>query len=91
MERIQLDQLSPQAPLVAPKLELHLLEQKIADLKNLCLTIDPYSPLNDQDKELLNRYQIYDFYDPFMLTNKLILALEDALEEWHQRTNTPLE
>lgn len=67
------------------------LEAKVNELRKLCQEIDPYSPLSEDDIKLLAKYHIYDCFDPFALTNKLILALEDALEEWHRSTNTPLD
>lgn len=70
---------------------LQTLEQRIQELRQLCQDIDPYSPLSDEEEKLLAKHHIYSCFDPFVLTNKLILALEDALEEWHRLTNTPLD
>lgn len=73
------------------ELPLEILASNVQELKDLCQNLDPYNPLSETDKEILKKYHIYDFFDPFTLTNKLILALEDALEEWHRRTQTPLD
>lgn len=63
------------------------LEQTINILKNLCNTINPYEKISDQQKKILAQFHITDFYDPFTITNKLLVLLEDSIEELQQLKN----
>ncbi len=54
-------------------------------LKELCLNLDPYTPLSDEDKTTLNDLGFEELDDPFRLTNALILSMEDTLEEIQKR------
>jgi len=63
------------------------LENKIKDLKQFCDRIDPYKELNSVEISFLKKYHIYPPYDPFMLTNKLLLELENTIEELEELKN----
>lgn len=67
------------------------LEAKIADLKYICDNLNPYAEIDSDLKERLNGHQIYDFYDPFTITNKLLVSLEDSIEELHRLQEIPLD
>lgn len=67
-------------------LSLKELNGRASALKDLCLKIDPYSPLSEGEKSELNELGIKNIDDPFRLTNELILRMEDTLEEINQRT-----
>jgi len=57
------------------------LEVKIAELKDLCQNLDPYSPLSEKAKSKLLGHGINEFDNPFTITNKLLLLLEDSISE----------
>ena len=63
------------------------LEQKIKDLKQFCDRFDPYKELNSVEISFLKKYHIHPPYDPFMLTNKLLMELEDTIEELEELKN----
>ena len=63
------------------------LEAQIAELEDICQHIDPAVELTAQMKERLERFHITDYYDPFMITNKLVVLLEDSIEEWQKLKN----
>lgn len=67
-------------------LSLKELNNRASLLKEMCLKIDPYSPLQPREKEELQELGIKNIDDPFRLTNELILRMEDTLEEIDQRT-----
>jgi hypothetical protein len=67
-------------------LSLKELNQRASILKEMCLKIDPYSPLKDEEKQELLGLGIKHIDDPFRLTNELILKMEDTIEEINQRT-----
>lgn len=58
-----------------------VLNDQIRELKNLCQALDPFLPIEAGHQEILKKYQITEFDDPFKLTNRLILLLENAIEE----------
>lgn len=57
------------------------LEAKISKLKYISANLDPYSEISDEFKEMLSNFCITEFCDPFTITNKLIILLEDSLVE----------
>ena len=59
------------------------LKSRISQLNNLCHDINPYAPLPNHIQEELRKFEIVEVEDPFSLTNKLILLLEDSIEELH--------
>lgn len=66
----------------SPKYErAKFLQKQINELQKLCDELDPYSEICAEHKKVLNKYGIADLNDPFSLTNRLILMLEDSIEE----------
>lgn len=57
------------------------LEQKIADLKKICHEIDPHAPISPGLQKKLAHYHITDWDDPFTLTNRLLVLLEESIEK----------
>jgi hypothetical protein len=57
------------------------LEAKISELKDLCQNLDPYSPLSEITKSKLIKYGVEELDNPFAITNKLLLLLEDSISE----------
>jgi hypothetical protein len=72
-------------------LSLDGLRQRADVLKQLCLDLDPYAPLKDDQLDVLENLGLLGLgdykenVDPFRLTNQLILSMEDTLEEIIQR------
>lgn len=67
-------------------LSLKELNSRANTLKELCLSLDPYSTLKEEDREKLVELGCKEIEDPFRLTNELILKMEDTLEEIEERT-----
>ncbi len=63
------------------------LENKIKELKHFCDRFDPYKELTSVEMSFLKKYHIHPPYDPFMLTNKLLMELEDTIEELEELKN----
>ncbi len=59
------------------------LEEQIAELEDICQHVDPAKPLSEELKERLAKFQITEYFDPFIITNKLVVLLEDYIEELH--------
>ena len=57
------------------------LANQIKELKLLCDEMDPYGEIGQEHLEKLSKLGISDLNDPFSLTNRLILMLEDSIEE----------
>jgi len=57
------------------------LEIKINELKQFCDHFDPYKEISATEMSFLEKYRIYPPYDPFIITNKLLMEMEDSLEE----------
>ncbi|OFZ14683.1 MAG: hypothetical protein A2X86_18705 [Bdellovibrionales bacterium GWA2_49_15] len=55
-------------------------EKKIAELTQLAQTLDPYKGPTKQESKILKKYGITEFADPFLLTNQVLLLLENAIE-----------
>lgn len=66
------------------------IELKIKELKHFCDHLDPYKELNSVEISFLKKYRIYPPYDPFIITNKLLMELEDAIEELEELKNEKL-
>jgi hypothetical protein len=60
-----------------------ILEEKVAKLKVICDQLDPYQPIPQNLVEKLGELEIVDLYNPFHVTNKLLMLLEDSIEELH--------
>lgn len=56
------------------------LEFMIGKLHELCINLDPYGDIGDDMKNKLEQFNIYDFSDPFALTNKMLVLLEELKE-----------
>jgi len=59
------------------------LEEEISSLQKICQDLDPYAPLSNEVKCELQRFGIYEFTDPFTITNQLLVTMEDAIEKLH--------
>lgn len=57
------------------------LSNVIEELNALCRDLDPYQPIDSETKELLKRYGVFEEDNPFVITNKLVLILENSVEE----------
>ena len=57
------------------------LKEKIAELEDICQHIDPAQELSFEMRKRLANFQITEILDPFIITNKLIVLLEDYIEE----------
>lgn len=87
MDQIKLQEIQPQTEQSSPSLgERQLfLEEKIEKLRFICDRLNPYEQIPDYLKKELRAVGLNDLldgtYDPFALTNKLLLLMENALEE----------
>ncbi len=72
-------------------LSLDGLRQRAEILKQLCLDLDPYLPLKEDQLDTLENLGLLGLgdyrenVDPFRLTNQLIISMEDTLQEINQR------
>jgi hypothetical protein len=64
--------------------KLEFLKEKIGTLQQICKTIDPYSPLDEETSESLKIYGVTNLDDPFQVTNQLVVQLENSIEELEQ-------
>lgn len=62
-----------------------ILEGQISTLKNLCLNFNPYNPIDDETKCVLESFKIEICEDPFLMTNRLLALMENSIEEWERR------
>lgn len=69
------------------QLDISQLKSRAQLLRELCENLDPYSPLTREERNLLESLGVYDYEDPFQLTNELIMRMEDTLEEIMTRKN----
>lgn len=58
------------------------LQEKIKILNKLCHEIDPYKTISSKHQIILAEFGIANFEDPFEVTNRLVVALEDSIEEF---------
>ena len=61
----------------------------IEDLNLLCNELDPYHPLTQEMGKRLATYGVFESDDPFLITNKLVLILENSVEELISLGGTP--
>lgn len=61
------------------------LEARVASLRHICQHLDPYGPMDLETKKTLEQFYIYDFSDPFKVTNELLMLLEDSIQELQHR------
>jgi len=66
---------------------IDFLANNIDVLNRLCLKLDPYKPVSKEHQNLLKAFNIEDFYDPFKVTNQLLVLLENYIEELHSLQN----
>jgi hypothetical protein len=62
----------------------NFLNEKVEKLKFITDQLDPYKPLPEVMRLALKEFHLDHEKDPFALTNKLIILLEDALNELHE-------
>jgi ribosomal protein L30/L7E len=80
-------QTSPTTTKTLQSLSLEELTTKADFLKQLCLNLDPYAPMDDEQKQTLLGLGLKDINDPFRVTNELIMQMENVLEEIQKRQN----
>jgi hypothetical protein len=78
--RIQNPDLSDYNPLQE---KIDYLEARIKLLGDICTEINPYEAIPDELKMKLLDFNILDLNDPFKVTNKLLMLLEDTIDELH--------
>ena len=61
--------------------KIEMLEIKVTMLKDLAHELDPYQEITEEMKHRLMFFGIDEFYDPFYITNQLLLLLENNLEK----------
>lgn len=74
----QLSQLS------SPEERLNFLNEKVEKLKFITDQLDPYKPLPEVMRLALKEFHLDHENNPFVLTNKLIILLEDAINELYE-------
>jgi hypothetical protein len=67
------------------QLPLAELKRKVTALKKLANEMDPYGDLSLKHRRSLEKFGIVDHGDPFAITNRLLLLLEDSLTELSKR------
>ena len=67
------------------------LDQTITLLRELCDQIDPYATIDDETGKKLQSVSIMKWDDPFVLTNQLLLLMENAIEEQESRKAKTLQ
>ncbi|MBT3586150.1 MAG: hypothetical protein HN509_14685 [Halobacteriovoraceae bacterium] len=84
---------TPVAPvnqdIMGPEIKIKHLAIKIKKLNKLCNQLDPYLPIPEDTQAELREFHITDFFDPFTITNKLLVLLEDSIEELHKLEGHP--
>ena len=61
------------------------LKEQVKVLRKICGQINPYAPLSPRIKKKLASYKITQWDDPFALTNKLLVLLDDSMEELEEK------
>jgi hypothetical protein len=59
------------------------IEEKRATLRKICKDLDPFLPIPEESKKVLEYFGIKDFTNPFVLTKDLLLLLEKESAEKH--------
>lgn len=69
------------------QLNISQLKSRAAKLQKLCEEFDPYAPMSMEEHLILQSLGLKeeDYEDPFALTNRLIMQMEDTLEEIMKR------
>ncbi len=55
-------------------------DTRLVQLRQLCETLNPYEELTLEEKLTLQEFGIADFSNPFTITNKLLLILEENIQ-----------
>ena len=63
--------------------KIDYLEARIKALGDICTEINPYGEIPDELKMRLMDYNVLELSDPFNVTNKLLMLLEDTIDELH--------
>jgi hypothetical protein len=64
------------------KLDLEF-EKKRDILQKLCKELDPFSPIPEESRKILENFGIKNFSNPFLLTKELLLLLENEYARKH--------
>lgn len=59
------------------------IEEKRQILRKICKDLDPFLPIPEESKKILEYFGIKDFTNPFVLTKDLLLLLEKESAEKH--------
>ncbi|HLE12992.1 MAG: hypothetical protein A2504_17745 [Bdellovibrionales bacterium RIFOXYD12_FULL_39_22] len=62
-------------------IKIPLLKRKVSFLNSICNELNPYLPIPEHIKKKLQMVRIDNFSDPFEITNRLVVILEDSVEE----------
>ena len=60
--------------------DFYLDDQQLEELRKFCDSLNPYAPMSLEQKLRLSEYGITDLSNPFEVTNKLLLLLENNLQ-----------
>jgi hypothetical protein len=58
-------------------------QEKREILKKICKDLDPFVPIPEESKKILEYFGIREFSNPFLLTKELLLLLEKEASEEH--------
>ncbi len=58
-------------------------QEKRKILKKICKDLDPFVPIPDESRKILEYFGIKEFTNPFLLTKELLLLLEKEAAEEH--------
>ncbi|MCP4913625.1 MAG: hypothetical protein GY909_10940 [Oligoflexia bacterium] len=58
---------------------------RVQALKEICDTVNPYLPLDEEAKAKLQKFNIEISEDPFHITNQLLHLVDNSVEELEQR------
>ncbi len=61
--------------------QITILKKKISLLEQLMKNLDPYAPLSKANETQLKKFNILNLNDPYILTNQLILCLEESVQQ----------
>ncbi len=64
--------------------KIELLKRRVSYLNDICNTLNPYAPITIDMQKKLQRFHIKDLNDPFSITNKIVVMLENSVEDMHQ-------
>ena len=70
---------------------IKVLSQNIDELNTLCRELDPYQEISKEMMEQLSKYGVFTEDNPFVITNKLVLILENSVEELIELGGDPIK